>query len=409
MFSCQYECISVFIQLIMKKIRLYIVKNLSPWMIDELLSFARTTSFIVILLRPSTVFYNKGLSELSRRGISVIYANKKLNLNMRYLAFCLNFFWHNRKNYLGCYNFIIGIQSIYYFLKMDKSIVENAGSIHAQFATQASIVACLIKEYLNDECDLFITCHAYDIFYRNNWLSYLINKTKYTFTISDFNKYYIINNYHVNGSKVILARLGVNRPDNNFASRYRGSEINIGFMSYFTKKKGIQYFLDAVLHLKYVYGISLKVHIAGDGEKKYKLMINEFINKNKLSNDVKVYGRISGEDKSRFYKAIDVFVLPSVIVKNDMEGIPVVLMEAISYGIPVISTDISGISEICRNKVNGSLIPQKDSQSISSSIFELYQNKSLWEYYSKNSKLISQGEYSLDVNSVYKIKMMNWI
>ena len=94
------------------------------------------------------------------------------------------------------------------------------------------------------------------------------------------------------------------------------------------------------------------------------------------------------------------------MIKNDMDGIPVVLMEAVSYGIPIISTNISGIPEICINDYNGILIEEKSSTQIVEAIIKLYSENKL-VVMSKNALKIYE-EYNLIKNTKSKIELINW-
>ena len=86
----------------------------------------------------------------------------------------------------------------------------------------------------------------------------------------------------------------------------------------------------------------------------------DYVKLNKLSDRIFFVGKVKGESKDEFFRNLDAFVLPSISLKNDQDGIPVVLMEAIAYGLPLISTNVSGIPEICINNFNGYLIEEKN-------------------------------------------------
>jgi colanic acid/amylovoran biosynthesis glycosyltransferase len=63
----------------------------------------------------------------------------------------------------------------------------------------------------------------------------------------------------------------------------------------------------------------------------------------------------------RYLSDADVFVLPSVTAQNgDMEGVPVVLMEAMATGVSVVSTVHSGIPELIQNEETGLLVPERN-------------------------------------------------
>jgi len=64
-----------------------------------------------------------------------------------------------------------------------------------------------------------------------------------------------------------------------------------------------------------------------------------------------------------------VFVLPCVEARSgDMDGIPLVLIEAMALGVPVVSTDISGIPELVRPGENGLLVRPGDAAALAGAL-----------------------------------------
>lgn len=90
----------------------------------------------------------------------------------------------------------------------------------------------------------------------------------------------------------------------------------------------------------------------GDGEEREKLIQ---YTQNKLSDNVSFHidGAIPNSELMDFYKNTQVDLFINV---SDSEGIPVSMMEALSFGIPVIATNVGGTSEIITDGVNGFLI-----------------------------------------------------
>ncbi len=82
--------------------------------------------------------------------------------------------------------------------------------------------------------------------------------------------------------------------------------------------------------------------------------------------------------------ACDLFLLPSCI-----EGIPISIIEAMSFGKPVIATNVGGIPEIIKNNGTGLLIPACDPKAISEAILKLYYSKEKRNYLAKNAKVYS--------------------
>ena len=75
-----------------------------------------------------------------------------------------------------------------------------------------------------------------------------------------------------------------------------------------------------------------------------------------------------GEELKAIYRDADIFILPSLT-----EGIPKVIYEAMAFGLPIISTDVGGISDIIKNNRNGILIKPEKTDDIVSAVNLLYE------------------------------------
>ena len=184
------------------------------------------------------------------------------------------------------------------------------------------------------------------------------------------------------------------------------NKISVGLMSWFVEKKGILYLLESIKELVNN-NFNVQLTLAGDGP--LRDVILDYIASNKLNNHIIYIGKIHGEEKEKFFNDIDLFILPSIPTSKDMDGIPVVLMEAISYGIPIISTNVSGIPEICRHHINGLLVPPRDVIKLTEAIL-YFMEMSDKEYlkYSRNAIIISK-EYNIIENSKNKIKILGFL
>ena len=80
-------------------------------------------------------------------------------------------------------------------------------------------------------------------------------------------------------------------------------------------------------------------------------------------------GYLPNAETMNLLKSCDCFVLPCIQAYNgDCDGIPIVLMEAMSLGLPVISTSISGIPELVENGISGILVPEKSPVALADAI-----------------------------------------
>jgi glycosyltransferase involved in cell wall biosynthesis len=77
-------------------------------------------------------------------------------------------------------------------------------------------------------------------------------------------------------------------------------------------------------------------------------------------------------------RTADVLVAPSVPTKQGKrEGIPIVLMEALATGVPVVASDISGIPELVEDDGTGLLVPPRDSAAIARALLRLHDDEDL--------------------------------
>ncbi|HQY21499.1 MAG TPA: glycosyltransferase, partial [Ignavibacteria bacterium] len=109
-------------------------------------------------------------------------------------------------------------------------------------------------------------------------------------------------------------------------------------------------------------------HIYGDGEKRIefeKLIIDYGLEKS-------VFLKGYTKDVLSVLRTFDLFVLTS-----RYEGIPYVILEAMSMNIPIVTTDVGGISEVIKNKINGLLAENGNVSDISEKIIYIMENDEL--------------------------------
>ena len=97
-------------------------------------------------------------------------------------------------------------------------------------------------------------------------------------------------------------------------------------------------------------------------------------------------------DVAPWLAALDIFVLPSYA----NEGVPQALMQAMSAGLPIISTPVGGIPEIITNGVEGFLIPPRDADSLRNALERLCLNPPLRICLGQSALMRARTEFSLE-------------
>jgi glycosyltransferase involved in cell wall biosynthesis len=119
--------------------------------------------------------------------------------------------------------------------------------------------------------------------------------------------------------------------------------------------------------------------IAGDGRDGNRL--KKKIKKIGLQNRFIFLGQIEKDQMIKLYQNATIFILPSY-----REGLPTVLLEAMSCGLPVLATDVRGNRDLITNGKNGLLIPPKDPKKIAETILTLLNDKKLMEQLGNNAR-----------------------
>lgn len=149
---------------------------------------------------------------------------------------------------------------------------------------------------------------------------------------------------------------------------YKNKNINLLFLSRLENEKGIYELIDAlkILNKKYT---NIVLTVAGDGSEMDSLM--RYAKKCNVDN-VGFTGFITGSDKDMVFKQADIFILPSY-----SEGMPLAVLEAMAYGLPVVTTPVGGLRDFFKNGRMGFFIDAGKARDISIFIDKIISNHEL--------------------------------
>jgi glycosyltransferase involved in cell wall biosynthesis len=179
-----------------------------------------------------------------------------------------------------------------------------------------------------------------------------------------------------NKKKIRIINNGV-ESFNFIEHKYRSSILNVLCISRLDSNKGIDWLIN-VFWETFGDDKNIQLTIAGAGPLYESL--NNFINSNSVPN-IKLVGFV--EDIQSILSQADIFVLPS-----KFESFPLSLLEAMSFGLPIISTDTGGTKDIVSDNKNGYLINYHNDKELRDALYTLYDNLDLRK---------SQGDNSLEI------------
>jgi len=260
--------------------------------------------------------------------------------------------------------------SAYYFLQ--KLLKKNEYDInHTHFVLPTGIVSYFLRKFKFKGLPYVITSHGSDIPGYNPDRFHLAHKiiqplwkkiienSEYVICPSQSHKELILGNVSVeNKTKVIPYGFNFSK----FKSIEKQKKILLS--SRLLKRKGFQYFLEAIWNLD----IDYEINILGDGP-----YIESLMQKAKeVKANINFRGWIdnSSQEYRRFFEEASIFVFPS-----SSESFGVVLLEAMASGCAIITTDVTGCPEVVGDAAL--LVRPKSSEDIRNALIKLINNKKL--------------------------------
>lgn len=256
-----------------------------------------------------------------------------------------------------------GITSIFKIYKISNKIKSDIIHAHAARAIVLTRLTYLLRKLTFKSGKLICTAHGWVLEYLKHKKIYermflLFRRLDYkTLAVSKFSMNEMIEKGYKE-NKMMYIYNGIDNSKIIENSKLKESVSNINYIGRFTNQKGIKYLMEAIKRMSK--DNSIKFNIYGKGE--LEDFIKSEINTNNLTN-VNLKGYIDSKDVKSVLDETDVLLLPSID-----EGLPYILVEAISSGVPCIASDVGGVSEVIINEKNGLLIEKKNVDSICSAI-----------------------------------------
>jgi glycosyltransferase involved in cell wall biosynthesis len=268
--------------------------------------------------------------------------------------------------------------------------------LHAHFIDRAATVALVASRLLG--IPYSVTAHASDIYVNPVLLKEKLTNAKFASTCTAYNRSY-------------LSQFGKDLFNHKLLCIYHGLELEryvneqhtrtgrpiILSVGQLQERKGLSYLVEACGILR-DRGVQFECRIIGEGP--LRPTLQEQIHQLELEDYVRLVGALPHEEVIAQYQEATVFALPAILGKDgDRDGIPNVILEALSMGLPVVSTAHSGIPEVIEEGVNGLLVPPEDAQAFSSALERLICDPEMGNAFGKAGRKIVADRFNPEKNA----------
>jgi len=216
----------------------------------------------------------------------------------------------------------------------------------------------------------------------------------YTIAVSQANKRLLIRDYKIDPIRIKLIRNCIEVSKYQFSEEGRkrvraefkvsDDQFLIGTVARFSVQKGHEYTIDAIPGIIKSYP-QARFLFVGDGPQRDNCL------KRVVALGLSAYVIFAGErqDIADILSALDLFLLTSIY-----EGLPLSVLEAMSVGIPVVATQVSGTPEAVLHEQTGLLIQSADSGAVVESVVRLLGEPELRERMSRQSRLVIRHHFN---------------
>ena len=288
--------------------------------------------------------------------------------------------YHKKNATYNVFYFIRSLFKFVYRLISDREIK----IVHIHTAVRGSFfrksIFLLLTKLFGRKAILHIHSGWFKKFYTDNkrlqpFIKYILNKADILVCLSDEWKLYY--NSLIEKKNIVVINNPVLLPAYTQQAAW-SRPLKVLFLNRIVVEKGI---LDLVeffnINKNWLAGsFKLIVAGAGDAEKDFKRIIAE----NNLSDIIDFKGWVTGKEKDEIIKDCDLFILTSYY-----EGLPMSILEAMSFGKPVIASNVGGIPRIVRPGKNGWLVEAGDIKGLSKVFHEVKDNPAILNAYREES------------------------
>jgi len=284
------------------------------------------------------------------------------------------------KNKLIKHNIIFNsINYLYRLVKLFFIIIKNKIEIvHIHMSTHAGYWQNALFGFVAKKLNRKVVYHMHGAEFKEFYL-----ENKYKIWIREFLRYADIiivlskkwEQYYstLTNTDIVIMENFIEPIEKSKIRKIKHKYFNILYLARVCKRKGI-YDL-----LKVIKETPRYIHYSIVGPIEDKEAVKKIIQQYNISNRCILKGEVIGKKKYEYYKSSDLFILPTYA-----EGVPISIIEAMYFGLPIISTKVGGIPDLVKPN-NGILVPPGNIRKIKKAILKYYSSKTLRKLHGRNN------------------------
>jgi colanic acid/amylovoran biosynthesis glycosyltransferase len=263
--------------------------------------------------------------------------------------------------------------------------------LHAHFANHPATVAQQAGALIR--IPYSFTAHAFDI-YRDvdhRVLARKMRDASFTVTVSQYNVDFLKGVGNGGGGRIELIRNGIDLSRFSPPPRPPEGPFSILAVARLVEKKGLALLIEACRDLR-DRGYEFRCEIIGKGAQRAQL--EQLVRQWSLAGHVSLPGPLPQQEIVDRYHRAHVLVLPCVVGRDgNRDGLPVSIVEALACGLPVISTDVTGIPEAVRDGYNGLIVPSGDVAALTAAMERVMRDRALLARLASSARSSVEAEF----------------
>ncbi len=265
--------------------------------------------------------------------------------------------------------------------------------LHAHTATYPLLAAWLCHRLTG--VPYSFTAHAHDILMDQSFLRRRLAAADFAVAISDFNRGFLAAYGGDRATPVYVIRCGIDLPAYRFRPRAPNPDGPVRALCVAGLKdyKGHRFLFEALAGADS--GLArVSVDLVGDGPLRREL--EQLVHELGLDSRVRFHGSLPEAEVRALLDAADLFALPSVITPSGVtEGLPVVLVEAMAAGVPVVATRVAAVPELITHEETGLLAEPGNAEELRAAIRRLLEDPSAAARRAEAARSLVERDYDV--------------